>query len=233
MDIQINWEVPEEAGLGQWPSCRGQSLSPAPPVPPHWNTHSPTARAAPCTHLGVLDPDGAWRQCLCHHLALGSDNCDRLIDCAPWKGQEQLNRPKPQQCAPCSACPWKNEVVAYGLWKSFQTVTSTLLVDLSLPGWGGAQPGLLVTQCGGRLGEVGSPWAPSLARLYFLARLKGLRQRSEITVLFTLVVSFIQCAFIFPGRFPFVRLCGGFSINFTPSFSALALFMMVLTCNVY
>ena len=60
------------------------------PTPPH--PAQPTS-----THLGVLDPNGARRQCLCHHLALGSDNCDRLIDCTPWKGLEKLNHPKPQQ----------------------------------------------------------------------------------------------------------------------------------------
>lgn len=50
------------------------------PLPPR-----PSPRGPP-THLGVLDPDRARRQGLCHHLALGSDDCDRLIDCAPSKG---------------------------------------------------------------------------------------------------------------------------------------------------
>ena len=76
-DIQVNWRPPE------WPSRRGDGWSPGRLCPRTCADTPPSTPRGQLTHLGVLDPDRAGRQRLRHYLALGSDDRDRLIDCAP------------------------------------------------------------------------------------------------------------------------------------------------------
>lgn len=82
MDTELTGDCYGEASSRQPIFRQREQIQPGPTVPHACATRPQTLPWEWHTHLGVLDPDRAGRQRLCHYLALRGDNCDRLIHCA-------------------------------------------------------------------------------------------------------------------------------------------------------